>query len=151
MATETTRQRADLGFASGLDDFNPAEWAPKPSQPPKARPKRTAQDIKDFEAIGFRSREPRAEAAETPAAEKPRISPQKAVEAALPPSAGEGRGGDQTAPRRRRTGRNAQINLKARPETIEAFTAIADRQGWGLGETLEHAVALLAKQYSAKA
>lgn len=151
MATETTRQRADLGFASGLDDFNPAEWAPKPSQPPKARPKRTAQDIKDFEAIGFRSREPRAEAAETPAAEKPRVSSQKAVEAALPSSAAEGRGGDQTAPRRRRTGRNAQINLKARPETIEAFTAIADRQGWGLGETLEHAVALLAKQYSAKA
>ncbi|NJN36138.1 MAG: hypothetical protein HC794_02630 [Nitrospiraceae bacterium] len=71
MATETTRQRADLGFASGLDDFNPAEWAPKPSQPPKARPKRTAQDIKDFEAIGFRSREPRAEAAETPAPRSP--------------------------------------------------------------------------------
>jgi hypothetical protein len=151
MATETTRQRADLGFASGLDEFNPAEWAPKPSQPPKARPKRTAQDIKDYEAIGFRSREPRTEATEPPAAEKPRISPQKAVEAALPPSAGEGRAGEQAAPRRRRTGRNAQINLKARPETIEAFTAIADRQGWGLGETLEHAVALLAKQYSAKA
>ena len=46
-------------------------------------------------------------------------------------------------PRRRRTGRNAQFNIKARPETIEAFCAIADRMGWGIGETLEHAVELL--------
>lgn len=49
--------------------------------------------------------------------------------------------------RRRRTGRNAQFNIKARPETIEAFCAVADAQGWGLGETLEHAVALLQKQH----
>ena len=50
--------------------------------------------------------------------------------------------------RRRRTGRNAQFNIKARPETIEAFCAIADRQGWGIGETLEHAVALLDREYT---
>lgn len=49
--------------------------------------------------------------------------------------------------RRRRTGRNAQFNLKVKPETIDAFCAIADRQGWGLGETLEHAVALLNREY----
>ena len=49
--------------------------------------------------------------------------------------------------RRRRTGRNAQLNIKATPETVEAFYAIADAQNWGLGETLEHAVALLQKQY----
>jgi len=53
-----------------------------------------------------------------------------------------------TAQRRRRTGRNAQFNVKAKPETIEAFCAIADGQGWGLGETLEYAVALLQKKYS---
>lgn len=52
-----------------------------------------------------------------------------------------------SAQRRRRTGRNAQFNIKARPETIEAFCAIADGQGWGLGETLEYAVELLEKQY----
>lgn len=46
-------------------------------------------------------------------------------------------------PRRRRTGRNVQFNIKARPETIKAFTAIADANDWGFGETLEHAVALL--------
>ena len=50
--------------------------------------------------------------------------------------------------RRRRTGRNAQFNIKATPETIEAFCAIADRQGWGIGETLEHAVALLEREYT---
>ena len=49
--------------------------------------------------------------------------------------------------RRRRTGRNAQFNIKARPETIAAFAAVADAQGWGLGETLEHAVALLEKAH----
>lgn len=49
--------------------------------------------------------------------------------------------------RRRRTGRNAQFNIKAKPETIEAFCAVADGQGWGLGETLEYAVALLQREY----
>lgn len=52
--------------------------------------------------------------------------------------------------RRRRTGRNAQFNIKARPETIAAFTRVADDRGWGLGETLEHAVALLEKAYPAE-
>lgn len=49
--------------------------------------------------------------------------------------------------RRRRTGRSAQFNLKVKPETIDAFCAIADQQGWGLGETLEHAVALLNREH----
>lgn len=49
--------------------------------------------------------------------------------------------------RRRRTGRNAQFNIKAKPETIDAFCDIADRQGWGIGETLEYAVALLEREY----
>jgi hypothetical protein len=48
-------------------------------------------------------------------------------------------------PRRqgRQTGRNQQLNLKVRPDTLVRFYAIADRQGWCLGETLEHAVDLL--------
>ena len=58
-----------------------------------------------------------------------------------------GVGQGDTPRRRRRTGRNAQFNLKAKPETIETFCAIADRQGWGLGETLEKAVELLAREY----
>lgn len=73
------------------------------------------------EAVGFRSREP--------------------IPVGLPPA---------KVDRRRRTGRNAQFNLKARPETIEAFCQIADEQNWGLGETLEKAVLLLRREYSAK-
>jgi hypothetical protein len=56
--------------------------------------------------------------------------------------------GGQT--RRRRTGRNAQFNLKARPDTIQSFCDIADSQDWGLGETLEYAVALLEREYGDK-
>lgn len=47
-----------------------------------------------------------------------------------------GRGG-------RVTGRNAQINLKARPDVIEAFSAIADRHDWSKALTFERAVAAL--------
>ena len=114
-----SKERADLGFADNLEDFNPAEWSPKPARNSNERlPK--AETRKVAAAAGFQSREPQPE-------------PERA-----------GQGG---APRRRRTGRNAQLNLKARPETIEAFCAIADRQGWGLGETLEQAVALLEREY----
>jgi hypothetical protein len=48
--------------------------------------------------------------------------------------------------RRRTTGRNQQLNIKAKAETIEAFYSIADANGWGLGETLEYAVELLQKK-----
>lgn len=74
--------------------------------------------IKAAEVVGFQSREP--------------------APAAVP----------RKEQRRRRTGRNAQFNLKVRPETIDAFCVIADRHGWGLGETLEYAVALLERNYS---
>jgi hypothetical protein len=33
-------------------------------------------------------------------------------------------------------------------ETIAAYCALADRMGWGLGETLEKAVALLEERYN---
>lgn len=49
--------------------------------------------------------------------------------------------------RRRRTGRSAQLNLKVRPETIAQFYALADAQGWVLGEAFEKAVALLEREY----
>lgn len=38
------------------------------------------------------------------------------------------------------TGRNRQFNVKASQAMIDGFYAIADQQGWGLGETLEHAL-----------
>ena len=39
-----------------------------------------------------------------------------------------------------------QLNARAKPETIEAFYAIADRQGWLVGETREHALAALQRE-----
>jgi hypothetical protein len=47
--------------------------------------------------------------------------------------------------RRRRTGRNVQLNLKVTPETLAQFTTIADREKWLLAETLEHALDALEK------
>lgn len=52
--------------------------------------------------------------------------------------------------RRRRTGRIAQLNLKTKPETIAAFTRIADANGWGLGETFERATALLEREQATR-
>ncbi len=118
------KQRADLGFGDDVDIFDPAEWSPAAPGHPRPDPEETTRAA---EVAGFRRREPLA------------VQPPYSV----PP---DGRAG-QGRPRRRRTGRNAQLNLKARPDTIDAYIAIADRQGWGLGETLEHAVALLEERY----
>jgi len=74
-------------------------------------------------------------------------SARKAAEATGFPSREPTRPRTVARQRRRRTGRNAQINIKATPETIEAFYAVADGQGWGVGETLEHALALLQERY----
>lgn len=84
---------------------------------PKERAGRAPAAVKAAEVVGFQSRE--ASPAPKPLKEQ----------------------------RRRRTGRNAQFNLKVKPETIDAFCEIADRHGWGLGETLEHAVALLNREH----
>ncbi len=118
------KQRADLGFELDDTGFNPADWdvgtpAPKPPQPVQAR--------QVAEATGFRSREV-GNTAQSGAGEAARAPAAKQV-------------------RRRRTGRNAQFNLKARPDTIQHFCDVADAKGWGLGETLEHAVALLQREY----
>ncbi|MDO6587014.1 hypothetical protein Q4543_15985 [Salipiger sp. 1_MG-2023] len=136
--------RANLGFAGGFDDeldrFDPAEWS-APRQPrPKPAPETQAASRQLAEATGFRSREPGAGEGDSrrKAAPKPDTDPTTESKPAPRPQ------------RRRRTGRNAQFNIKARPETIEAFCAVADAHGWGLGETLEHAVTLLAADLEAR-
>ncbi len=119
-----SKERANLGFGDELDSFDPTEWTPKPEKSVNNRPK--AEDTKKAaEAAGFQSREPVQ--AREPAAKEPE-----------PPKKPQ---------RRRRTGRNVQFNIKTRQETIDAFCAVADGQGWGIGETLEHAVALLEKKF----
>ena len=137
-----SKERADLGFSDALDDLDLSEFKPKPVRAANDRPSK-AVAAKAAEASGFKSRE--AKPAKKEVAEPTTIAPEAVV-------AGQGA---TTAPkvpesiqqRRRRTGRNAQFNLKARPETIDAYCALADRMGWGLGETLERAVALLEKEY----
>jgi hypothetical protein len=46
-------------------------------------------------------------------------------------------------PRRHRTGRNVQLNLKVRQEDADAFYALADEKGWVLGEAFQMAVEAL--------
>jgi hypothetical protein len=55
-----------------------------------------------------------------------------------------------TPQRRRRTGRNVQFNIKATPETIARFTALADQQGWVFGEMLDRALDALERSLSRK-
>lgn len=49
-------------------------------------------------------------------------------------------------PRRHRTGRNVQLNLKVRREAVDAFYKLADEQGWVLGEAFERAVGALERE-----
>lgn len=117
------RDRVNLGFGDPLDDLDLSEF--KPRHAPTERP-RSGETSRAAEAAGFRSREAKGTA-----------------------NIADGAGG-AAQQRRRRTGRNAQFNLKARPETIADYCAIADRMGWGLGETLEKAVELLKDRYGEK-
>ena len=113
-----TTTRANLGFGGELDEFDPKTWTSPKRSDAEPKPPKAATK-QLAEAAGFRSREPAAHSAISPKIE-----------------------------RRRRTGRNAQFNLKAKPETIEAFCRIADQKGWGLGETLEQAVSLLEHEFA---
>ncbi|MGG5812490.1 hypothetical protein [Falsiroseomonas sp. CW058] len=63
---------------------------------------------------------------------------------AAPPSA-EGEA-PRREPRRYRTGRNVQLNLKVRREAVDAFYRLADEQGWVLGEAFERAVSALDRE-----
>jgi hypothetical protein len=50
------------------------------------------------------------------------------------------------AARQYRTGRNVQFNVKALKETVDAFYAISEAQGWVLGYTLQRAVETLQRE-----
>lgn len=125
-----TSTRSDLGFGAALDDLGNFSATAEP-----AVPKRSSQNAARAvaEAAGFRSREPQTPK-EIPVVQPAQMQPPQSASRPV---------------RRRRTGRNAQFNLKARPETIDAFCAVADANEWGLGETLEHAVELLQERYGA--
>jgi hypothetical protein len=50
------------------------------------------------------------------------------------------------SPRRWRTGRNVQFNIKVKAETIAQFTAMADERGVPFGELLQHALDALKRE-----
>lgn len=104
-----------------LDDFAP-QGAPKPV------PAAAIDEI--AEASGFPSRKAAAPKAPEPAAKK------------VPPSAKASSPARQ--PRRRTTGRNRQINIKATEETIETLYRVADEMDLPLGAVLERALEALA-------
>jgi hypothetical protein len=89
--------------------------------PPPEPPRPAPERVRALsEAANFRSREPQ-------------------------PSAGQGR----RKPRTYRTGRTAAFSAKTTPETVDALYAIAERQGWKVGETLERALAALQRELAA--
>lgn len=101
-------------------DFDLSGFAPKPKTPKREAPPEAVRAV--AENSSFRSREP-APATTQPVAKEPR---------------------------RYRTGRNVQLNLKVSKDTLDAFYAIADSQKWVLGETLERALAALQKELAAR-
>jgi hypothetical protein len=105
--------------ASIFDDpgeLDVSGFEPKPAPDQTAPPPEAVKAVS--EAANFRSRDP------APASKK---APKR-------------------EPRRYRTGRNQQFNVKAKQETIDLYYAITDQQGWVLGETLEKALAALQRE-----
>lgn len=98
-------------------DFDVSAFAPK--QPAKAAEPPSEAIRAVSESVNFQSREPAAQSA-------------KVVKAAQQ--------------RRRRTGRNVQLNLKVAVATRDSFYEITDRHGWVLGETFEKALAALQRE-----
>ena len=106
------------------DDFDVSGFAPKKQE--EAKPEVPLEAIQTIaRGAKFQSRE-----AAAPAATKPIAKPAPAPEPAR-------------AQRRHRTGRNVQLIVKVKQETLDRFYQLADAQGWVLGETLEHAVIAL--------
>lgn len=112
------------------DDLDISGFAPKP-------PARAEQVKAVAEEAGFRSRGPVPPPvpAQAPArAEQPTKAPPTAPQE------------ERREQRRYRTGRNQQLNLKVRAKDAEAFYAIADAEGWVLGDVFARAVAALARE-----
>ena len=120
-------ERASI-FEAEDDDLDVADF--RPAAAPRPRDPRSVAAVRQTaESRGFVSRE---------------ATPHPAV-AAVTPSPVE------TIPqearlRRRRTGRDKQLNIKTTDDCVAQMYAIADARGWGLGETLEHAIAALEAQ-----
>jgi len=115
------KERAKL-FSGDDDTIDVSEFTPK-SHPAKSSP--PLEEVRAVsEKANFPSREPASLAKVTaPVAQKP-----QAVSA-------------KREPRRHRTGRNVQINLKVTQRAYDLINQITDdHEGWVLGATFEHAL-----------
>jgi len=103
-------------------------------------------DKDDFDVSGFAPKKPpTAAASSAPPAEVVRSVSEGAFQSreaidAVPQSIRTLR------QRRRRTGRNLQLNLKASATWMEAFYKISESERWTLGETFERAIAALQRE-----
>jgi hypothetical protein len=116
-----TEERASI-FDLGDDEVDVSAFKPKP----RAELVDTAVPVEQVRAVSetaqFRSRDPKP----------PPVPPVRREQ------------------RRHRTGRNVQLNIKARAEVVEAFYALADRKNWVLGETFERAIEALDRELARK-
>lgn len=108
-----------------LSDFKPKE-GPRPAGPDPEQVRAVS------EAAKFTSREPKAAKPKPTAA----VAPVMQAEPATP----------KREPRRHRTGRTVQFNCRTTQECFDGLYAIADQQGWLVGETLERAYAALRRE-----
>lgn len=121
--------RANLFEDNDLDlsEFKPVE-GPQPAGPDPDKVKEVA------EAAKFTSRETK------PVWTKPADAPAPAPVTTAAPAA------PKREPRRHRTGRTVQFNCRTTQECFDGLYAIADQQGWLVGETLERAYAALRRE-----
>ena len=110
------------------DELDVSGFAPK--SPVRAERVKTVA-----EEAGFRSRGP----VPSPVPALVRAEPPAKASPTTPPE-------ERREQRRYRTGRNQQLNLKVRAQDAEAFYAIADAEGWVLGDVFARAVAALARE-----
>ena len=102
-------------------------------------------DLSDFKAELDPQRRPDLAALRSLAAERGFVS----REVAKPTEEGAEEG--ETRLRRRyTTGRNRQLNLRVTSSALNRFYALADENGWVLGETFEHAVIALERSLKVK-
>jgi hypothetical protein len=115
------RQRASI-FNADEQPLDISSFAPKSRTDPSAPPPEEVRAVS--QGANFRSRE----GADAKPASKYKRSP-----------------------RQHRTGRNVQVNIKAKMHTVDEFYAITDAHpGWVLGYTFERAVAALKRELASE-
>lgn len=122
-------ERASI-FDSDDDELDVGDFKPAPAPRPRD-PNAIAAVRQTAESKGFVSRE----AANAPTPPTPKTP--TAVAEPIP---------QEARLRRRRTGRDKQLNVKVTDACLAQFYAIADANQWGLGETFEYALRALETQ-----